>query len=44
MNKPDRFEAYILFKNMLSKYGAIPKTEQDYERLMGELLELFDKK
>lgn len=35
----NRLELYIILKEMLSKNGAIPSTEQQYNSLINDLLD-----
>ena len=40
----DRATLYLLYKDLLCHYGAIPFTEREYEELIQKLLDIYDKK
>lgn len=40
----DRFELFKLYKDLLSKYGAIPKKEEDYIELVLALINIYQQK
>ena len=41
MTTLNRWQAYIILKNILCRYGAIPKDSDQYESLVTELLDLI---
>ncbi len=40
----ERDKMYFLYKNILSQYGAIPRSEKEYEKLMDALLTIYELK